>query len=255
MPQRTPILNQAGTSWTVEELAQWGGVGGLGPVFVGSPSTVADILQEWVEETDVDGSDLAYAVTPEIFEDVVNFLVPELQKRGAYPTGYRPGTLREKLFGEGPYLPSSRPAAAYRDIRAVKRKASEAAGSAHRMPPRVAPYAALSGHGSSRCLARLAAGRFSQFIELDLALGCGKSALVELGGDKPIVGAGVAALFRGEAPAQPPAVNDIEIHRRVLVLQLQQARQFFRLSVKMTNDVERHLGVSPSLTHARCRVK
>jgi long-chain alkane monooxygenase len=40
--------------WTVEELAAWGGVGGLGPIFVGSPSTVADILQEWVEDPDVD---------------------------------------------------------------------------------------------------------------------------------------------------------------------------------------------------------
>ncbi|KTR04184.1 5,10-methylene tetrahydromethanopterin reductase [Aureimonas ureilytica] len=107
-------------AWTIEELARWGGVGGLGPVFVGSPSTVADILQEWQEETDVDGFNLAYAVTPETFEGVVDLLVPELQKRGAYPTAYRPGTLREKLFGEGPYLPKTHPADLYRDIEAVK---------------------------------------------------------------------------------------------------------------------------------------
>ena len=76
------VENLAGgsKSWTIEELAQWGGIGGLGPVFVGSPSTIADILQGWVEETDVDGFNLAYAVTPETFEDVVNLLVPELQK-------------------------------------------------------------------------------------------------------------------------------------------------------------------------------
>ncbi len=107
-------------AWTIEELARWGGVGGLGPVFVGSPSTLADILQEWQEETDVDGFNLAYAVTPETFEGVVDLLVPELQKRGAYPTAYRPGTLREKLFGEGPYLPKTHPADLYRDIEAVK---------------------------------------------------------------------------------------------------------------------------------------
>lgn len=29
-------------------------------------------------------------------------MVPELQRRGAYSTAYRPGTLLEKLFGEGP---------------------------------------------------------------------------------------------------------------------------------------------------------
>ena len=85
------------TAWTIEELAAWGGIGGLGPVFVGSAETVADILQEWVAATDVDGFNLAYAVAHETFEDVVRFLVPELQRRGVYPTGYAPGTLRETV--------------------------------------------------------------------------------------------------------------------------------------------------------------
>ena len=111
-----------GKDWTIEELARWGGIGGLGPGFVGSPTTIADILQEWTEETDVDGYNLAYAVTHETFEDVVDYLVPELQKRGAYPTAYREGTLREKLFGGGAYLPESHPAHRYRDIEAVKRE-------------------------------------------------------------------------------------------------------------------------------------
>jgi long-chain alkane monooxygenase len=113
-------------TWTIKELAQWGGIGGVGPVFVGSPATIADILQEWVEETDVDGFNLAYAVTHETFEDIVNLLVPELQRRGAYPTAYGPGsTLREKLFSAGPYLPPNHPAAQYRDIEAFKRKQAE----------------------------------------------------------------------------------------------------------------------------------
>ncbi|GJE26518.1 LLM class flavin-dependent oxidoreductase [Methylobacterium organophilum] len=114
--------------WSIAELARWGGIGGIGPVFVGSPSTVADILQEWVEETDVDGFNLAYAVTPETFEDTVNLLVPELQRRGVYPKAYRPGTLRDKLFGRGPLLPETHPAHGYRDIEAVKaREASRLA--------------------------------------------------------------------------------------------------------------------------------
>jgi long-chain alkane monooxygenase len=115
--------------WTVEELAAWGGVGGLGPVIVGSPSTVADILQEWVEDTDVDGFNLAYAVTPESFEDVVNLLVPELQRRGVYPTDYKPGTLREKLFGGKAYLSSDHPGAQFRDLKVIHQRETEAAES------------------------------------------------------------------------------------------------------------------------------
>ena len=88
-------------AWTIEELARWGGVGGLGPVFVGSPSTIADILQGWVEETDVDGFNLAYAVTPETFEDVVNLLVPELQKRGVYPKAYLPARCARSCSARG----------------------------------------------------------------------------------------------------------------------------------------------------------
>ena len=108
--------------WTVREMADWVGIGGFGPVFVGSPQTVADLMQEWVEETDVDGFNLAYAVTPETFEDAVDLLVPELQKRGVYKREYRPGTLREKLFGEGPRLAAPHPGAAYRDLGRIEQK-------------------------------------------------------------------------------------------------------------------------------------
>lgn len=106
--------------WTVREVAEWGGIGGLGPLFVGSPSTVADLFQEWVEETDVDGFNLAYAVTHETFADVVELLVPELQKRGVYKQDYAPGTLREKLFGRGPRLPAEHPGARYRDLPSLR---------------------------------------------------------------------------------------------------------------------------------------
>ncbi len=104
--------------WSVREMADWVGVGGFGPVFVGSPQTVADLLQEWVEDTDVDGFNLAYAITPESFEDAVDLLVPELQKRGVYKKDYRHGTLREKLFGHGPRLEAPHPGARYRYLEA-----------------------------------------------------------------------------------------------------------------------------------------
>ena len=104
--------------WTVGELADWIGIGGLGPLFVGGPQTVADLLEEWIEDTDVDGFNLAYALAHETFEDIVEHLVPELQKRGVYKRDYAEGTLREKLFGEGPRLAATHPGAGYRDLRA-----------------------------------------------------------------------------------------------------------------------------------------
>jgi FMN-dependent oxidoreductase (nitrilotriacetate monooxygenase family) len=100
--------------WTVGELAEFAGVGGVGPVIVGSPATVADELERWVADADVDGFNLAYAVTPETFEDAVDLLVPELQRRGVYKTEYAPGTLREKLFRRGARLAHPHPAAGYR---------------------------------------------------------------------------------------------------------------------------------------------
>jgi FMN-dependent oxidoreductase (nitrilotriacetate monooxygenase family) len=104
--------------WTVRELAEWIGIGGLGPLIVGGPASVANELQQWVEDTDVDGFNLAYAVTHETFADIVEHLVPELQRRGAYRKEYTSGTLREKLFGGGPRLPATHPAAGYRGLAA-----------------------------------------------------------------------------------------------------------------------------------------
>lgn len=102
--------------WTIEEIARWTSVGGNGPVIVGSPTTVADRLQEWVEDTDIDGFNLAYILAHKTFEDVVDYVVPELQRRGVYQQEYRDGTLREKLFGEGAHLPENHRAAQFRDL-------------------------------------------------------------------------------------------------------------------------------------------
>jgi hypothetical protein len=58
-------------------------------------------------------------ITPGTFADFIEHVVPELQRRGAYKTEYRPGTLREKLFGRGPRLPQTHRAAQYRDLAAA----------------------------------------------------------------------------------------------------------------------------------------
>ncbi len=101
-------------SRTVREWGRSLSVGGAARVVAGAPDTVADQLEGWVQETGVDGFNLAYTVLPECFEAFVDLVVPELQKRGAYRRAYEAGTLRRKLFGRGDRLPADHPAARYR---------------------------------------------------------------------------------------------------------------------------------------------
>ncbi len=103
-----------GQEFTVRDIGRHSAIGGLGPTLVGSGAEIADQLLEWVEETDVDGFNLAYAITPGTFEDVVTHVIPELRKRGAYPDEYVPGTLRQKLHGRGNRLPAEHKGASYR---------------------------------------------------------------------------------------------------------------------------------------------
>ena len=62
----------------------------------------------------MDGFNLAYVVTPGTFEDIVEHVIPVLQERGAYPTDYAEGTLRNKLHGAGDRLPDDHRGANYR---------------------------------------------------------------------------------------------------------------------------------------------
>ena len=101
--------------WTVREVAEHIGIGGIGPVFVGTPDRVADEIESWIEQTGVDGLNLAFALSPESFADVADLLVPELTRRGRYKQHYQPGTLREKMFGKGhARLAAPHPAALHR---------------------------------------------------------------------------------------------------------------------------------------------
>jgi hypothetical protein len=75
---------------------------------------VADALEAWIEATDVDGFNMAFAVAHETFTDIVDLLVPELQRRGRYKRDYAEGALRDKLFGAGPRPKQSHPASRHR---------------------------------------------------------------------------------------------------------------------------------------------
>ena len=45
--------------WTVRELANFAGIGGMGPIVVGTPEQIADTFEEWIDETDIDGFNLS----------------------------------------------------------------------------------------------------------------------------------------------------------------------------------------------------
>jgi FMN-dependent oxidoreductase (nitrilotriacetate monooxygenase family) len=105
------MTKQLGAGWTKRMLADRFILGSRQPPIVGSPAEIADELQAWVAETDVDGFNLSRTVAPECWEAVVDLLVPELQNRGVYKTAYAPGTYREKLFAAGPRLAPPHPAA------------------------------------------------------------------------------------------------------------------------------------------------
>ena len=62
----------------------------------------------------VDGINLVNAEIPGSYEDFVDHVVPVLQQRGLAQREYAPGTLRNKLFGQGDRLPDRHPATRYR---------------------------------------------------------------------------------------------------------------------------------------------
>ncbi len=112
----TPFTLQAkDKQWTRKDIAEHCTIGGMGEVIVGDPQQVADELERWIDEGGLDGINLAYHVSPGSFEDFIEFVVPELQKRGRYRTSYEGETLRESLFGKGQAkVADSHPAAKYR---------------------------------------------------------------------------------------------------------------------------------------------
>lgn len=95
----TKILKN--NDWTRQKLLDEHALGGRYITVIGSPEQVADELESWIAETGLDGFNLTRIVTPESYEDFIDLVIPELQRRGSYKTAYEQGTLREKLFPEG----------------------------------------------------------------------------------------------------------------------------------------------------------
>src|SRR5690242_5215015 len=81
---------------TVRQLAQrMGGYSGL--AMVGTPKTIADEMEEWMESNASDGFTIMFPYLPGGLDDFVRGVIPELQRRGLYRKEYEGTTLRENL--------------------------------------------------------------------------------------------------------------------------------------------------------------
>lgn len=89
-------------------------LGGRYAAITGDAGFIADELQSWIEEGEVDGFNLTRVVVPESYEDFIDIVIPELQDRGLYKTSYGQGSLRRKLFGQDDRLPDRHAAGAFR---------------------------------------------------------------------------------------------------------------------------------------------
>ncbi|MEC3974477.1 LLM class flavin-dependent oxidoreductase [Amycolatopsis sp. H20-H5] len=106
---RDRVIATSGTpNPSVADFVTFSGRGTIdeGRVFRGTPSQVADQMQEWFD-TCCDGFVLSASTLPGSYEDFARLVVPELQRRDLVKTEYAGTTLRENLGLDKP----SRPAA------------------------------------------------------------------------------------------------------------------------------------------------
>jgi FMN-dependent oxidoreductase (nitrilotriacetate monooxygenase family) len=81
---------------TVRQLAQRLG-GYAGAAIVGTPATIADTMEEWLETRACDGFNVMFPHVPAGLDEFVERVVPELQRRGLFRTEYEGTTLRDHL--------------------------------------------------------------------------------------------------------------------------------------------------------------
>jgi FMN-dependent oxidoreductase (nitrilotriacetate monooxygenase family) len=74
---------------------------------IGTPTQIADRMQEWIENDACDGFNVIIPYFPGGLDDFVNGVIPELQRRKIFRTEYESTTLRGNL---GLHIPTNRQA-------------------------------------------------------------------------------------------------------------------------------------------------
>ncbi|SDV48750.1 LLM class flavin-dependent oxidoreductase [Chitinasiproducens palmae] len=92
---------------TIRELYEASGVGGHRQI-VGTASTIADLIEEWFQDEACDGFNLMPPYFGDGLDGLLQWLVPELQRRGLFHDDYTGHTLRENLGLPRPQHPAVR---------------------------------------------------------------------------------------------------------------------------------------------------
>jgi FMN-dependent oxidoreductase (nitrilotriacetate monooxygenase family) len=88
---------------TIRGLYEYMMAGNGGPVLVGTPTQIADTMQEWFENGAADGFNICPSHLPGGLQDFAELVVPELQRRSLFRTEYESTTLRGNL-GLAPHV-------------------------------------------------------------------------------------------------------------------------------------------------------
>jgi alkanesulfonate monooxygenase SsuD/methylene tetrahydromethanopterin reductase-like flavin-dependent oxidoreductase (luciferase family) len=81
-------LGQAGKAWATSQMT---------PQLIGTPTMIADYLQDYFEAECCDGFMICPSMSPGTYVQFVKTVVPELQRRGIFRKDYKYATFRENL--------------------------------------------------------------------------------------------------------------------------------------------------------------
>ena len=91
------LVSTDGEPVTLRKAAKRYGMGLGAPVLVGTPREIVDQMEDFFDRSEADGFMIASTYTPGSFQEFVDLIVPELQRRGRYRKEYTGATLRHHL--------------------------------------------------------------------------------------------------------------------------------------------------------------
>ncbi len=113
------VTGTKGLKCTNSRIAEYLNCGEIAGKIVGSEETVADKLERWAEVAYIYGFNLYNLVNPGTFEDIIEFVLPNLKKRKLFweKMEHKIMTAREVYLGVGNNkLPSNHPGSRHRWI-------------------------------------------------------------------------------------------------------------------------------------------